>query len=121
MARLDDGLALDSVAMALKEESFHVRIARGGGNSNLAEYLEDVNNHIRIVRRLDFTDEQRIRSTYAEHESILRSIRARDVATARALMEKHIRTSENFVEGLTLRELHRRQKQLNLTPESNKT
>lgn len=120
MARLDEGLALDSVAMALKEESFHIRLARGGGNSNLADYLEDVNNHIRIVRRLDFTDEQRIRSTYAEHESILNSIQARDAARARTLMESHIRTSENFVKGLTLRELQRRQRQLTMVTETDK-
>ncbi|WP_319000839.1 hypothetical protein [Burkholderia sp. AU30280] len=43
---------------------------------------KDVTDKIRIVRRLDFTQQARVDATYAEHEAIVRAVLARRADTA---------------------------------------
>lgn len=38
------------------EENFHVDLARLSRNSALAKYVEDINDHIRVARRLGWPD-----------------------------------------------------------------
>ncbi|MCG2634555.1 MAG: GntR family transcriptional regulator [Gammaproteobacteria bacterium] len=92
-------------SMAARDEQFHSSLALGAGNSVLARYLEDVNEHLHIVRRLDFTKPERIEQTYAEHHKILELLRQRDVKSAQALMLGHIRKSANVAKTITLTEL----------------
>lgn len=92
-------------SMAARDEQFHRSLAVGAGNSVLARYLEDVNEHLHIVRRLDFTKPERIDQTYAEHHKILVLLRQRDVKSAQTLMLGHIRTSANVAKTITLTEL----------------
>lgn len=92
-------------AMAQRDESFHVALARGSGNRVLTGLLEDINTRIHIIRRLDFTDRERIAVTYAEHHRIAALLLAGDLATARELMGAHIRYSQDFARTLTLRRL----------------
>ena len=63
--------------VSLVEESFHSNIARGSGNTVLVNYLSDVNDRIRRIRRLGFPDETSIKETYIEHYEICELIRNR--------------------------------------------
>ncbi len=96
--------------ISVTEESFHLRIAEGSGNPVLAHYLQDVNDHIRIIRRLGFPDEQSIQDTYEEHHAICRLLLARDATAAREMMAEHIRKSQSIARKVTLDQLeqHRR-------------
>ena len=99
------GRSKSSEDMEARDESFHIRLAEGGGNFAVAEYLADVNNHIRVIRRLDFTQNQRVDLTYVEHHKICTYLLERDVAAAKNLMIGHIKRSEEFAKTLTLTQL----------------
>lgn len=94
--------------MVAREESFHVALAEGGGNAVLANYLKDINSHIRVVRRLDFTSGERIDRTYAEHHDLVQCLLRRDLPAAQTLMREHIAQSESFAKSLTLHQLAQR-------------
>lgn len=84
------------------DEEFHLKLAEGGGNRALLKMLNDINNRIRIVRRLDFTDKERISKTYEEHYRILQHLLRRDLQSARNEMMHHIKKSEEFTKMLTV-------------------
>lgn len=88
--------------VARLDETFHLQLAEGGGNRALVKLLGDINNRIRIVRRLDFTDKERIRKTYEEHYSILQHLLKRDLQAAKNEMMRHIKKSEEFTKMLTV-------------------
>jgi DNA-binding GntR family transcriptional regulator len=87
------------------EEDFHLALAQGSGNPALVRYLADINDHIRVVRRLGWPDFTSIQDTYQEHFDICQLILARDVETARATMLAHIRKSQNQADRITLAQL----------------
>jgi DNA-binding GntR family transcriptional regulator len=87
------------------EEDFHIALAQGSGNPALVRYLADINDHIRVVRRLGWPDFTSIQDTYQEHFDICQLILARDVETARATMLAHIRKSQNQADRITLAQL----------------
>jgi DNA-binding GntR family transcriptional regulator len=84
------------------DETFHLALAEGGGNRVLLKLLTDINNRIRIVRRLDFTDSERILKTFNEHYSILQHLLRRDLKSAKNEMMHHIKKSEEFTKMLTI-------------------
>lgn len=88
--------------IASLDEAFHLKLAEGGGNRALAKLLGDINNRIRIVRRLDFTDQERIKKTYEEHYRILQHLLKRDLQAAKNEMLHHIKKSEEFSKMLTV-------------------
>lgn len=92
-------------AMVARDESFHLALAAGTGNAVLAGYLKDVNDHIHIVRRLDFTDPTRIEQTYREHHEVVQCLLARDVDGAKQLLQRHIRKSAEVAKAITLTQL----------------
>ena len=106
-----EGRSNNPEAMEARDESFHIALAQGGGNAALVHYLNDINGHIRIIRRLDFTDSGRIDHTYNEHHKICRHLLRRDLKKAQAVMRAHIARSENFAKTLTLTQLARRKSQ----------
>ena len=87
------------------EEAFHVAIAEGSGNPVLANYIKDVNDHIRIIRRLGFPDEQSIRETYEEHYDLCKLLKNRDAKRAKQNMITHIRKSQGIARSVTLSQL----------------
>lgn len=87
------------------EEVFHVMIAEYSGNSVLAGYLKDVNDHIRSVRRLGFPDEKSIVETYEEHYRICKLLKKRDARAVREEMIKHIQKSQGIARSVTLSQL----------------
>jgi len=96
------GDASDAERIANLDEAFHIALAEGGGNRVLVKMLGDINNRIRIIRRLDFTDQERIGKTYEEHYKILQALLQRDVQAAKNAMIDHINKSEEFTKRLTM-------------------
>lgn len=100
--------------VAALDESFHLALANGGGNRILVKLLSDINNRIRIVRRWDFTDRERIQKTYQEHLGIINHLLKRDLASAKSDMARHIKKSEEFTKMLTV--IHLGMKKSNAFP-----
>ncbi len=89
------------------DEGFHSALVGTAGNEEIARVHEDVTGRIRIVRRLDFTREDRIEATYQEHGRILRAILQRKADSARMLLKAHIEQSKAEVRRITLHALHK--------------
>jgi len=102
-ARVKKSINMDEVKTL--EEAFHVAVAVGSGNTVLAGYLEDINNHIRILRRLGFPDRKAVLETYTEHYELCGLLRKRNVRAARKAMIEHIRKSQQIARGVTLTQL----------------
>ena len=66
----------------------------------------DITERIRIIRRLDFTEPERIRHTYEEHAAIVRALAARSYREAKLLLTAHIAQSKAEVRRITLHRLH---------------
>ena len=87
------------------DEQFHATLVRASGNAEMARVHWDVTEHIRIVRRLDFTRGDRIEATYQEHAKILRAIMQRKADAALLLLRSHIEQSKAEVRKITLHAL----------------
>jgi DNA-binding GntR family transcriptional regulator len=96
----------DPRAVAHLDEAFHGTLVAATGNPELARLHMDVTERIRIIRRLDFTREDRIVYTYEEHAAILRAILARKVQQASMLLRSHIESSKLEVRKISLHRLH---------------
>ena len=103
------GFISDLTLMVKKEESFHMALAAGGGNQALVTYLNDINDRIRVIRRLDFTAGFRIDRTYDEHYRITQCLLRGGLADAKELMASHILQSEKFARSVTLEQLAKTQ------------
>lgn len=93
------------------DEAFHMDLVQAGGNLEMARIHRDLTERIRIVRRLEFTREDRIATTYAEHARILQALLARDTAQARALLQTHISVSRDEVKKITVHALQAARRQ----------
>lgn len=97
--------AIEIAKVKNAEEEFHVTLAEYSGNPVLADYLRDVNDHIRVVRRLGFLDEKTIEETYKDHYNICQRLLERDSHGARLAMVEHIRKSQVMASNVTLTQL----------------
>jgi DNA-binding GntR family transcriptional regulator len=88
------------------DEQFHATLVRAAGNAEVARVHWDVTERIRIVRRLDFTRDDRVEATYIEHAKILRSILQRKPDQAQLLLRSHVEQSKTEVRKITLGTLH---------------
>ena len=61
---------------------------------------------IRIVRRLDFTQERPLDATYREHAKTLRAVRKRKGDHAQLRLQAHIEESKAWVRKSTRHMLH---------------
>jgi DNA-binding GntR family transcriptional regulator len=96
----------DWIQVAQLDEAFHATLVAAAGNPELARMHEDVTERIRIVRRLDFTQSERVRYTYEEHAAILRAILARKLQQATLLLRSHIEQSKLEVRKISIHRLH---------------
>ena len=96
----------DWIAVAQLDEAFHATLVGAAGNPELARMHADVTERIRIVRRLDFTQAERIQYTYEEHAAILRAILARKPQQATFLLRSHIEQSKLEVRKISIHRLH---------------
>lgn len=92
----------NSEKMQARDETFHLAIASGSGNKALVKYLDDIHHKIKPIRRLDFTQSNRIDRTYEEHHQIAQYLLKRDLISAQTALRAHIQRSEQFAKGLTL-------------------
>ena len=98
--------------VARLDESFHETLMTATGNRELARIFHDVTERIRIIRRLDFTQPERIQQTYDEHAQILRTVLARRPEQAMLLLRSHIDTSKAEVKKITLHRLHQARREV---------
>jgi DNA-binding GntR family transcriptional regulator len=98
--------ANDPVEVARLDEAFHASLVQAAGNPELARVHGDITERIRIIRRLDFTERERIDRTYEEHAAVLRAVLARKPERAGALLRKHIEASKREVRKISLHRLH---------------
>ena len=96
----------DPWKVAQLDERFHETIVRAAQNREMSHVHHDITERIRIIRRLDFTEPERIRHTYEEHAAILRALAARSYREAKLLLTAHIAQSKAEVRRITLHKLH---------------
>jgi DNA-binding GntR family transcriptional regulator len=90
-----------------KDEAFHVGLAIASDKPVLASILSNINQRIRVIRRLDLNSDNRSQRTYKEHYEILQYIKERDMTKAKNAMKRHIQRSREFAKTLTLTALAR--------------
>lgn len=88
------------------DEAFHATLLSAAGNPEAARVHADVTERIRILRRLDFTRQDRIAYTYEEHAAILRALLARKLQQATLLLRSHIEQSKLEVRKISIARLH---------------
>lgn len=91
------GLCVDQL-----DEAFHSVLVQSTGNQEMVRVHSDINERIRIIRRLDFTKPARVEATYDEHARILRAITRRRADEAVRLLRAHIEQSKLEVRHITL-------------------
>ena len=96
----------DVKQVAQWDEEFHCSLVAAAGNAEMTRVHRDVTERIRIIRRLDFTQQARIAATYEEHGKILRAIQRKRADQAALLLRAHIQTSQTEVRKITLHQVH---------------
>jgi DNA-binding GntR family transcriptional regulator len=79
------------------DEGFHRALAAASGNDVAEGLLGDLNDRIRVLRIYDFTTDDRIGATIAEHLEIVRCVVAGDADAAAAFMRAHVQRSALIV------------------------
>jgi DNA-binding GntR family transcriptional regulator len=88
------------------DEAFHGTLVAAAGNAELTRLHRDVSERIRIIRRLDFFQPERIRATYQEHAQVLRNVLRRHADSALLQLRSHITASKSEVRKITLHMLY---------------
>ena len=96
----------DRNEMAQLDEDFHSSLVAAAGNPEVLRCHREVTERIRILRRLDFTEPDRITATYQEHGQILRTILRRRADQAVLLLRAHIETSKAEVRKISVHQLY---------------
>lgn len=107
--RLEEGKAV-----SLHDEAFHMALVAAAGNSEMARIHAELTEKIRIIRRLDFTREDRIEATYNEHAWIVQAVLHQHTGEAQRILTDHISVSKAEVRKITLHMLQ----QARLQPDS---
>jgi DNA-binding GntR family transcriptional regulator len=104
--RLEDGPTVCAL-----DERFHEQLIEATGNVEMARIHHSLTERLRIVRRIDFTQQNRIEATYDEHAKILRTIIERRSEDAKSYLKSHIEESKSEVRKITLHMLYEAQEQ----------
>jgi DNA-binding GntR family transcriptional regulator len=99
----------DGREVARLDESFHLALVSASPNKEIARVHAELTDKIRIIRRLDFTAEDRVEATYREHAKILRLLLQRKFSDVSKLLCLHIEQSKLTVRKITLHRLHEAQ------------
>jgi len=91
--------------VSLEDEAFHLALVRAVGNKEMARTHSELTEKIRIIRRLDFTREDRIEATYREHAHILQAILQQKTEEAQRILTAHIAISKAEVRKITVHTL----------------
>ncbi len=104
---------LSSQKLALRDEEFHVRLAKLSGNAQLLSMLESINARIRFIRVINLEILGKREPLYDEHLGIVAALEKRDRSGGRRKLEAHMRLSvadaiASTKEGLARIHLRRR-------------
>ncbi|MCM0613059.1 GntR family transcriptional regulator [Marinobacter sediminum] len=84
------------------DESFHGDLVAAAGNREMTRIHREITDRLRVIRRLDFTRDDRMDDTYAQHASILEALRKDRPAEAAERLTRHIRISQKAVRAITM-------------------
>ena len=101
----DDERENDGRVVAQLDEQFHTGLVSAAGNAELTRVHAEVTEKIRIIRRLDFTQDKRVDATYQEHAKLLKLVLRRKATEALLLLRSHITESKLEVRKITLHKL----------------
>jgi len=101
----EDERLQDPQEVSALDERFHCALVEATGNREMARMHYAITEQIRIIRRLDFTQAERIAATYQEHAHILEAILQRRSDVAQQLLTRHIELSKQAVREITLHRL----------------
>ena len=101
-----DARSTDMAPVSQWDEAFRSTPVAAAGNAAMARVHKDVIECIRIICRLDFTNQTRIDGTYDEHRKILKAVQLKRGAEAAILLCAHIETSQVEVHKITLHQVH---------------
>jgi len=99
----------DGREVARLDESFHLALVSAAANKEIERVHVELTEKIRIIRRLDFTADNRIEATYREHAKILKLLLQRKFQDVSKLLRLHIEQSKIEVRKITLHRLHEAQ------------
>jgi DNA-binding GntR family transcriptional regulator len=103
------------------DEAFHRQLLLAAGNPEMTRIHHELTERIRIIRRLDFTQPDRIDVTYGEHAQILAHVMNRELAQAQSLLRSHIEASKSMVRRITLHRLHSARTMSSMQPEQRRS
>lgn len=91
--------------VAARDEAFHRTIVSLAGNREMLRTYNELAEHIRVIRRLDFINPHRIAAAFEEHGKILDLLMARQADKAEFLVRAHIGASRAEIKHITLHRL----------------
>ncbi len=91
--------------VAQADEQFHRTLVQLAGNREMARTFDNLTERIRIIRRLDFINPDRIAATFDEHGKIIDMLLARKADGAEMLVKAHISASRTEIRHITLHRL----------------
>lgn len=103
--------SFNTIEVGILDEQFHTSLVKASGNEEMLKTHSEITERIKIVRRLDFTKNDRINSTYDEHGQIIKAILSGRAAEAQRLLKAHIEQSKIEVRKITLGMLQDARKQ----------
>jgi DNA-binding GntR family transcriptional regulator len=95
----------DGHEVAREDEHFHRALVALAGNREMLRTFNNLTERIRIIRRLDFINPDRIAAAFDEHGKILDMLLARKADSAVMLMRAHISASRTEIRHITLHRL----------------
>jgi DNA-binding GntR family transcriptional regulator len=95
----------DGHTVAREDELFHRTLVSLAGNREMLRAYGDLTERIRMLRRLDFINSERITAAFDEHGNVLDMLLARDAGAAERLMRAHICASRSEIRQITLHRL----------------
>ncbi|WP_208443602.1 GntR family transcriptional regulator [Pantoea agglomerans] len=102
----------EGLVVSQHDEAFHMTLVAAAGNPEMARIHAELTEKIRIIRRLDFTRDDRIFATWQEHAQILQAIFQQQTAEAQRILTDHIAVSKAEVRKITLHRLQQARLQL---------
>jgi DNA-binding GntR family transcriptional regulator len=96
---------LDGKEVAREDEQFHRTLVELAGNREMLRTFNNLTERIRIIRRLDFINPERIAAAFDEHGKILEMLAARKAESVEMLIKAHILASRTEIRHITLHRL----------------
>lgn len=100
-----------TLEVGMLDEQFHTSLVKASGNEEMLKTHSEITERIKIVRRLDFTKNNRIHDTYDEHAQIIKAIMKRKTSEVQKLLKNHIEQSKIEVRKITVGMLQEAKKQ----------